>query len=72
MACGLTFIRRGAASTLKKIHNTRSQVLENFIRKGEKRRDSSGGTENEPDIEMRESSITKAIYLCADFKGMCP
>ena len=63
MACGLTHIRRGTASTLKKVNNTRSQVLGNFILKREKRSDSSGGAENKSSIEMRESGITKAIDL---------
>ena len=71
MACGLTHIRRGTASTLKTIHNTRSQVLGNFILKREKRRDSSGGTENKPDVEMRESGIKKVIDLGVDLKRMC-
>ena len=58
----------GTASTLK-VHNTRSQVL-NFILKREKRRDSSKGTKNESDVEMRESSIAKATDLGADLKNV--
>ena len=61
MACGLTHIRRGTASTLKKVNNTRSQVLGNFIFKREKRSDSS---------ERKESGITKAIDLSADLERM--
>ena len=70
MACGLTHIQRGTASTLKKVNNTRSQILRNFILKREKRSDSSGGADNESSIEMRESGITKAIDLGADFERM--
>ena len=70
MACGLTRIRRGTASTLEKVNNTRSQVLGNFILKREKRSDSSGGAENKSSIEMRESGITKAIDLGADLERM--
>ena len=70
MACGLTHIRRGTASTLKKVNNTRSQVLGNFILRREKRSDSSGGAENKSSIEMRESGITKAIDLGADLERM--
>ena len=70
MACGLIHIRRGTASTLKKVNNTRSQVLGNFILKREKRSDSSGGAENESSIEMRENSITKANDLGADLERM--
>ena len=65
MTCGLTHIRRGTASTLKKVNNTRSQVLGNFILKREERSDSSGGAENESSIEMRESGITYFIYFIA-------
>ena len=72
MACGLTYIRRETASTLKTVHHTRSQVLGNFILKRGKRRDSSGGKENEPDVKTRESGAKKAIDLGADFKRMCP
>ena len=70
MARGLTHIRRGTASTLKKVSNTRSQVLGNFILKREKRSDSSGGAENKSSLEMRESGITKAIDLGADLERM--
>ena len=70
MARGLTHIRRGTASTLKKVNNTRSQVLGNFILKREKRSDSSGGAENKFSLEMRESGITKAIDLGADLERM--
>ena len=70
MARGLTHIRRGTASTLKKVNNTRSQVLGNFILKREKRSDSSGGAENKSSLEMRESGITKAIDLGADLERM--
>ena len=56
MARGLTHIRRGTASTLKKVNNTRSQVLGNFILKREKRSDSSGGAENKSSLEMRENN----------------
>ena len=70
MACGLTHIRRGTASTLKKVNNTRFQVLGNFILKREKRSDSSGGAENKSSIEMRESVFTKAIDLGADLERM--
>ena len=71
MARGLTHIRRGTASTLKKVNNTRSQVLGNFILKREKRSDSSGGAENKSSLEMRESGITKAIDLGADLGITC-
>ena len=70
MARGLTHIGRGTASTLKKVNNTRSQVLGNFILKREKRSDSSGGAENKSSLEMRESGITKAINLGADLERM--
>ena len=70
MARGLTHIRRGTASTLKKVNNTRSQVLGNFILKRKKRSDSSGGAENESSIEMRENAITKTIDLSADLERM--
>ena len=70
MACSLTYIRRGTASTLKMVQNNRSHLLGNFIR--EKRRDSCGRTENIPGIEMKESGITKAIDLDAESKRMCP
>ena len=70
MACGLTHIRRGTASTLKEVTNTRSQVLGNFILKREKRSDSSGGAKNESSIEMRENAITKTIDLSADLERM--
>ena len=68
MACGLTHIRRGIASTLKEINNTRSQVLGNFILKREKRseKEASGGAENESSIEMKK----KAIDLSADLERM--
>ena len=66
MARGLTHIRRGTASTVKKVNNTRSQVLGNFILKREKRSDSSGGAENKSSLEMRESGIT----LGADLERM--
>ena len=74
MACGLTHIRRGTASTLKEVNNSRSQVLGNFILKtikGKKEAiDSSGGAENESSIEMRESGITKTTDLSADLERM--
>ena len=68
MTCGLTHIGRGTA----KIHDTRPQEIGNFILKREKGRDSSGGTENEPDVEMGEGVITKTIDLSADLMRMCP
>ena len=70
MACDLTHIRRGTASTLKKVNNTRSQVLGNYILKREKRSDAPGGAENKSSIEMREGGITKAIDLGADLEKM--
>ena len=70
MACGLTHIRRGTASTLKKVNNTRSRVSGNFIFKREKRSDSSGGAKNQSGIEMRESGVTKSIELGADLERM--
>ena len=63
MACDLTHIRRGTASTLKKVNNTRSQVLGNFILKMEERSDSSGGAENKSSIEMRKSPRTDESLL---------
>ena len=65
MARGLTHIRRGTASTLKKVNNTRSQVLGNFILKREKRSDSSGGAENKSSLEM---SYVKTIRFIKKFK----
>ena len=70
MSCGLTHIRRGTASTLKKVNNTRSPVLGNLILKREKRSDLSGGAENKSSIEMTESGITQVIDLGADLKRM--
>ena len=62
MACGMTHIRRGTASALKEVNNTRSQVLENFILiKREKRSDSFGGAENESSIEMREAALQRRL-----------
>ena len=63
-------MRRGTASTLKEVNDTRTQVLGNFILKREQRSDSSGGAENESSIEMKESGITKAIDLSADLERM--
>ena len=62
---------------MKKVHNTRSQVLGNtrldlryLSLNGEKRIDLSGGTENEPGVEMKESGI---ISLgCGFEEKMCP
>ena len=69
MACGLTHIGRGTASTLKKYTTLDLRYL---ILKREKRRDLSGGKEKEPEVEMMEGGITKAIDSGADLKRMCP
>ena len=69
MACGLTQIGRGTASTLKRYTTLDLRYL--ILKRG-KRRDLSGGKEKEPEVEMMKGGITKAIDLGADLKRMCP
>ena len=63
MTCGLTHIRRGAASTREGVCNTRSLVHLDFIFERKKGRDSCKRTVKESNVKMREGCATKAANL---------
>ena len=68
MARGLIHIRRGTASALKQVYNTRSQKLRDFILKRKERRDACRGAKNKSNVKMGISGIARSSDLCANLK----
>ena len=66
MTRGLTRIRRGTASTLKYVYNTRSHKIRDFILKGKEREDAYKGAKDKSNVEMWISDIAKSGDLIAN------